>query len=116
MVTTLPAPIIAPSPTCTPLIEPLPELRQNGVSGGGYNDVGPEHGVIAHINMRIIHARQVEIRVDVCAEVDVPAAEVGVEGRLNIAARPDLRKHFLQHANFGGGHVHFFISLGRVIL
>ena len=48
--------------------------------------------------MRCKSLRQVEIRVDVRAEVDVPAAEVGVEGRLNIAARPDLCKHFLYDA------------------
>ena len=42
--------------------------------------------------------------------MDVAAAEIGVEGGLDIAALPDFRKHFLEHGRplvlLGGtGHV-----------
>ena len=62
----------------------------------GNDDVRSDHGVVAHINMGVVHHRQIKVGIDVAAKVDMPSAPVGVEGRLNIAPLPDLRKHLLQ--------------------
>ena len=66
------------------------------MTGGGHGDVGAEHGVIAHIDVGIVHQGQTEIGIDVAAEVDMMTAHVGVQGRLNVAALAQLREHLPQ--------------------
>lgn len=47
--------------------------------------------------MRVVNAGEVEVDVDVAAEVDVVAAEVRVERRLDVAVLPYFSEHFLHH-------------------
>ena len=72
-----------------------PELGVDGMAGGGDCDVGGEKGVVTHVDVGVVHHGQIEVGVDVVAEMDVFAAPVGVKGGLNIATLPDLGEHFL---------------------
>ena len=76
----------------------FPELRQNGMPRRGESHIRAEHGLIPHVNMGVVHHGQIEIGVNAIAPVAVPAAEIGVKGRLNIAVFPDFGKHFLHQA------------------
>ena len=70
-----------------------PQRGGNGVPGGGEGHMGCEQGVAAHIDVGVIHAGQAEVGVDPIPEVDMVAAPVGIEGRLNIAVFSDLGEH-----------------------
>ena len=123
MVTTLPAPTTVLSPMVTPgstmtpapqpavaanadrhvvLIVPLPQRAEQGMPCRGKDHVGRKHGVVPHIDVGVVHQGQVEVGVDVAAEVDVTAPKVGMQGWLDVAALADLGKHFPQQGGTPG--------------
>ena len=88
----------------------LTQFEQNGVSRRGDDDAGAEHGIVAHVNVGVVHAGQVVVCVCVVAEVYVIFVEVCVKRRLDAASLADLGKHFAQHPlpplSLGGaGHI-----------
>jgi hypothetical protein len=58
--------------------------------------LGPKHDVVADADRAVVDEGEIEVRVDVVAEVDVPAAPVGVQRRFEVAAGPDGGEHALQ--------------------
>ena len=66
------------------------------MASGGHHDARSEHDVVADVDGAVVDEGQVEVRVDVVAEVDIPATPVGVQGRFEVAACPGRREHALQ--------------------
>ena len=62
----------------------------------GNHHIGAQLGVVPHVDVGVVHQGDVEVAVDVLAEVDVVPAPVGVEGGLHVAALAYLRQHLLQ--------------------
>ena len=62
-----------------------------------YRHIRAEHGIVPHINVGIIYQRQVEIGIDAMTEMHMPATEVCMQRRLDIAVLPNFREHFFQH-------------------
>lgn len=77
----------------------LAQRGQDGVRRRCNDHIRRKHGIIADIDMRIIHQREIEIGIDMPAEMYMLSAEIGMQGRLNIAILPDLGKHFPQHCS-----------------
>ena len=66
------------------------------MGSGAERHVRSHHHMILHINMGIIHHGQIEIHIDILAEMDKSAAPVGVHGRLDEAALSVFGKHLPQ--------------------
>ena len=62
------------------------------------HDIRREHDIIPNVDVRIIDEREVEIRVDVMAEMEIMPAEIRMQRRLDIAPLADLGKHLLHDA------------------
>ena len=60
----------------------------DGVGGRAKGDVGAHEGPFADIDLAVIDESQVEIGIDAVAKMDVAAAPVAMEGRLDVAALP----------------------------
>ena len=85
------------------LIALFTQFGQDGMTGGSDRYIGTEHGVIAYVNVGIIYHGQVEVSVDIFAEMDMMSAPVGMKRRFYIAVFTNLGKHSLkQTASFGG--------------
>ena len=100
---------------------PGPQLRVHRVGAGADGDVGAEHDAVAHIDVGVVHQRQVEVGVDVFAEMHVLPRPVGVQRRLDVAALADLGKHLFQQllALFllgGAGGVEIILQLQHLLL
>ena len=59
-------------------------------------DVRTDHGVASDVYVTVVHRREVEIAINVFAEMYVPSAPVCAERRLDVAALSDLGKHFFK--------------------
>ena len=75
------------------LIHMAPKLRIYWVSRRRDGHVRSEHGIVAHIYVRVVHKRQIEIRINVFAEMHMAPAEIRSQRRLYIAVFADLGKH-----------------------
>ncbi len=60
-------------------------------------DVGAEQRIVADIDMRVVYQRQIEIGVDVFAQMHVMSTPVGMYRRFDIAALAHLSKHRPHH-------------------
>ena len=79
------------------LVNQLAQFRIDRMSRRGDHAVRAEHGVVADVNVRVIHESQVEIGVNILAEMDVMSAPVCVERRFDVAVVADFGEHILQH-------------------
>ena len=61
------------------------QFRRERVRGGADRDVRADQGARADENVAVVHAHEIEVRVDAVAEVHVRTAPVGAEGRLDVA-------------------------------
>ena len=57
-----------------------PQLGQNGMARRGHRHVGAEHRAVPHIDVGVIHQGQVEVGVDIFAEVDKLAPKLACSG------------------------------------
>ena len=64
--------------------------RRNG-------NVRSEHRVVAHVYMRMVNRSKIEIRVNVIAEMTMPAAEIRLKRRLYITIFAYFGKRFPKH-------------------
>lgn len=68
----------------------------DGMGSGGHGDVGAEEHAVADINMGVVHQRKMKVRVHIPAEMHIPSAPVGIQGRLDVAVFPNFGKHLLE--------------------
>ena len=79
------------------LIPLLAKLRQNRVSCSGNDDIRSKHGIIPHVDMRVVHTGEIEVCIDIVAKVNMRTSEIGMKRRFDVTALADFRKHFFQH-------------------
>ena len=70
------------------------QSRRNGMACRCNRDVWRKHYVIAYVNMRIVHEREIEIGEYIFAEMHVFSAEICVKGGHNTTIFPNFREHF----------------------
>ena len=75
------------------LVVVLPQLRQHRVAGGGDGHIGGDHGVVADINMGVVHHGNGKVAVHMVAQMHMGAAEVRIKRGLNIAVLAQLGEH-----------------------
>lgn len=72
------------------------ERRVDGMSGGCDGHVRSEHCAVSDEDLRVVNGGEIEVAVDVVAEMYVSATPVCVKRGLDITAFTDFRKHFLK--------------------
>ena len=86
---------VLPAPMVPALCSFAAQLGIYRMTGRCYCDVRPEHNMIAHVDIRIIYERKVEIRIYVIAEMRI-SAPIRVKRRLDVAALSHRCKQLLQ--------------------
>ena len=71
----------------------LVQRGQDGVCRRCNDHIRRKHGIIADIDMRIIHQREIEIGIDMLAEMYMLSAEIGMQGRLDQIISAVLSHH-----------------------
>ena len=75
------------------LVVVLPQLRQHRMAGGGDGHIGGDHGVVADVNMGVVHHGNGKVAVHMVAQMHMGAAEVRIKRGLNIAVLAQFGKH-----------------------